>query len=499
MLKKNIYTILFLTALVMGATSCKKWFDLKPADGIIRQDYWKTKEDIEAVMVGTYGSLLADPNGATKQISELMFLWGELRADMVEAYLGTTAEEYDVMNVNILPTNSIVNWRPFYQTINYCNTIIDFAPDVLNSDKTLTQEKLNNYIAEAKALRALLYFYLVRSFGEVPLKLRSTSSDEEIVSIPKNTQEEVLNQILLDLEDAEAKAATDYGDIASNKGRITRYTVNCIQADVYLWMERYEDCIAACDKVINSRRFGLIAGSAAWFDVLYRQGNSNEGIFELQYDKQRLNNFYQMFGVGNRRLIAANKVMDDVYTIDNTNNLKDLRSAGVALRLEDNVIWKYIGANAEQMVAADGSHTHWFVYRYADVLLMKAEALAQLDGRGQEALDLVYQIRNRAGALAATDLNPDPSNKQDVALFVLEERAREFMFEGKRWYDLLRYAKRNDYENLEYMIDLLVSRVPANSIRTTQAKLRDKNSHYFPIYEYELTTNKQLVQNPFYK
>jgi len=496
---KHILTIFLTALLILGWASCKKKLDLKPPDGILAQDYWQTKEQVRAAVMGCYGSLLGDPSGTDRPLSELFFLWGELRADMVAPALGTTGEEYEVMNVNTVATNSITNWRPVYRTINYCNTVIAYAPQALITDHTFTQAALDGYVAEAKALRALLYFYLVRSFGDVPLKLTPTSSDDEIVALAKSPQQDVLTQIINDLIDAEAKTAITYGDQASDKGRITRYTINAIQADVYLWMEKYPEALTACNKVINSKHFGLVAAGTAWFNTVYRTGNSNESIFEFQFDVQKVNSFFSMFVTSSTRQFDANiKVMDQAYTTDNINGLKDIRSDGASVRASDGLIWKYSGKNGTDLIAAGDSYTHWFVYRYPDVLLMKAEALARL-GRGQEALDIVSSIRTRAGALAATDNHPDPNNIDDVARFILEERSREFMFEGKRWYDVLRYVKCNNYAQISYLLDMVAGIVPANTVHTSQTKMLDHNSHYFPVYYYELQTNKNLLQNPFYK
>jgi starch-binding outer membrane protein, SusD/RagB family len=491
-----IYTICFFS--LMFTVSCTKRLDQKPSDGIIREDYWKTKEQVRAAVIGCYGSLLGDPANSSVALPELLFLWGELRADMLAPSLGTSASQYEIMNVNTTASNSIVNWRSVYSTINYCNTVTDFAPAVMANDKTFTQEALDAYVAEAKTLRALLYFYLARSFGDVPLKLTSTSSDAEIANVAKSSQQEVLNQVIKDLNEAEPKAPLTYGSAASDKGRITRYTINAIQADVYLWMDKYTEAITACDKIINSKRFGLIGSSSAWFNTLFRTGNSTEGIFELQFDAQKLNTFYTMFAISNKQFIAANRVMDLVYTTDEVNGLKDIRSDGASVRASDGLIWKYVGKNSADLIALSDSYTHWFVYRYADVLLMKAEALAQLN-RGQEALDIVNVIRARAQALESTNTHPDPANVTEVSRFILEERAREFMFEGKRWYDVLRYVKRNNYAQLDYLLDMVAGTVPANTVRATQTKMKDYNSHYFPIFQYELQTNKQLEQNPFYK
>jgi hypothetical protein len=498
-MRRSIYLKIMFGLLLLPAVSCKKWLDLQPQDGITGAEFWKTKEQVQAAVIGAYSSLLGSATGA-KSLSESFFLWGELRADMLATTTNTTNEENDIINVSILPTNSIVNWRGVYQTINYCNTVLDYAPKVLDKDKTFSQDALNKYLAEAKTLRALMYFYLVRTFGEVPLKIKSTSSDQEIVQIPKSSQETVLAQIVQDLADAEPNAVLSYGNQASDKGRVTRFTVNAIQADVYLWMDKYPECITACNKIINSNRFGLIDGSSsnAWFSNLYGTGNSNESIFEFQFDRQKLNTFYTLF-MGRRHFLANPTVMDEVYTMDFIDpNNKDIRGDGASVRSSDGVIWKYVGLNNTAARAQEESYAHWIVYRYADILLMKAEALNE-SGNGVEALDYVYSVRARARALPATDKAPDPADKNGVADFILEERQREFAFEGKRWYDLLRNAKRNNYQRLNILLEMVAKTVPPDRQQSAIAKFHDKNSHYLPIYAYELSTDKQLVQNPFYR
>lgn len=498
MRKIRITYIAIALATLLSSVSCNNWLSLQPPNGLIREDFWKTKEQLDAAVTGVYASMLDNSGNGSLPLPELLFLWGELRADMLASTTATSSDELAIMNETISPGNEIVNWSSLYKTINYCNNIIAFGPDVLTTDKTLSKDTLNSYIAEAKAIRALMYFYLVRSFGDVPLKLKPTASDEDVVSLPKSPKDTVLNQILRDLNYAEKYARTSYGSRAENKGRITLYAVNAIQADVDLWMENYKGCVTACNKIINSKKFGLIPAGSAWFSILYRKGNCNESIFELEFSPQKLNPFYDMFTGGGKEFTAANKVMDEMYSTDLITGLSDIRGDGASVRANDNTIWKYVGNNSTDLISASESYTHWFIYRYADILLMKAEALAQL-GEGSEALALVYTIRNRAHALAATDENPDPTDIRAVSKFILNERARELMFEGKRWYDVLRYVKRNNYENLDYLLSLVASVVPPKLINITKAKLKDPNSHYFPIPQVEIETNKNIVQNPFYQ
>ena len=497
--RKIIYST-GLLLVVLSLTSCKKWLDLQPQDGIIRQEFWKTKEQVQAAVIGCYASLLGSPAGINdRPLVDYLFMWGELRADMLSPASGISNDEIDVMLVNLLETNSIVNWRALYRTINYCNTVIDFAPDVLQYDQTFTQQQLDAYLAEALTLRALMYFYLVRSFGEVPLKLVSTSNDGELQALAKSSQEDVLNQVITDLNIAELKAVLTYGNKAFDKGRVTRYTINALQADVYLWMEKYTECITACDKIISSGKFGLIAGNAGFYNTLYYNGNSNESIFEFQFDEQKLNPFYSMFIQGSRRYIANPRVMEEMFTIDfDDDTKKDIRGDGVSVRLSDGAVWKLTAFDFNTSRSASESYAHWIVYRYAEILLMKAEALAWTN-KGQDALDIVQTIRDRAHALEATKRTPGPDDTENISEYILEERAREFAFEGKRWYDVLRHAKRNNYAYLQVLLNMVALSVPGDRQQIAINKYKDYNSHYFPIYQYELQTDKNLVQNPFYK
>ncbi len=511
-MKKNIIlSYLLLFVFTISFTGCKKWLALKPQDGIVKEEFWKTKEQVQASVIGIYSSMMEYSTGTygnvnyVPSMAELFFIWGEGRADHVANATASSADDIALINVNIQPTNVNANWRPFYRTINFCNTVIEKAPEVLANDNTFTQAQLDQYLSEALTIRALMYFYLVRTFGDVPLKTDATLSDENITPIPKSPKADIYNQIVADLKLSETKAVTTYGNIASDKGRVTVYTVNAILADVYLWMEKYTESIAACDKIIHSGKFGLIKGATRlgpvvvynddWFNTLYYNGNSNEGIFELQFSQQRLNPYFPIFSssFSSRRWTSVADLMERVFTIDITDDKNyDIRGDGASVR-------KYIGASAAGLRATDQSFAHWFFYRYADILLMKAEALNELGGKGQEALDLIYMIRERANALDVTDLTPGPDDKNLIQDFIVEERTREFCFEGKRWYDVLRNAKRNNYQRLGILLSMVAISVPSNMQQSAQAKFKDFNSHYLPIYLYEIQTNKQLVQNPFYK
>jgi len=224
------YSLIVL--IVLTATSCDKWLELKPQDGIIREEYWKTKEQVDAAVTGIYSSLMGGTIAGNTNLNveralpEYFFLWGEGRADMISPTARAAVDEINLTTMNILPQNNIVNWRFVYQTINYCNTVIELAPGVLKLDPTFTQQQLDRSVGQALAMRALMYFYLVRTFRDVPLKLDATISDQDLKQIAKSPADSVLRQIVIDLKQAEAGIPTSFGSSTSDKGRITKFAVN---------------------------------------------------------------------------------------------------------------------------------------------------------------------------------------------------------------------------------------------------------------------------------
>lgn len=495
--KSLIYKVLVVLVFI-SSSSCKKWLDVKPQDGLIKQDYWKTKEQLESAVIGVYITLV-DQNTVSQ-----LFRWGELRADLVmnaPTPGKPSVDEVEFIAGNILPTNSIADWTHIYKVINNCNIIIDSAPLVVENDPTVTLADLNKSVAEAKAIRALLYFYLLRTYREVPLQLQGVSEDTQIVSLAKSSSEDIATQILADLKFAEEHAVETFKNNPDfDKGRITKYAVYAMQADVYLWLDRYAEADEACEKIIQSGKFRLVPGDQSFFEDLYVRGNSSETIFAFQYSTEKPNPFYNMFQLTSKSFVASPVGIEGIFPIDESDpTLQDLRSGGVSYQPLDMSIWKYNGETSTTLRAANQSIANYTIYRYADVLLMQAEALAWIPGNGDKVMERINRVRNRAGALESTKREPDLTSSSALAEYVFEERGREFAFEGKRWFDLLRYAKRNDYENRETLLSLGTTNVPSNLSQSVTIKLLDNNSHYLPVPFREIQANKNLIQNPFYQ
>ncbi len=269
-------------------------------------------------------------------------------------------------------------------------------------------------------------------------------------------------------------------------------------ADVYLWTDNYQGALDATNKVIDSEKFALVDASGSWFNTVYAKGNSTESIFEFQYTTANLPPFYSIF-LQRPQFLASTEALEQFYGIDNDDaSNKDIRGERASIVPGTNQIYKYVGLTNDVRKALQDSDTHWFVYRYADVLLMKAEALA-LSQQGQEALDIVSDLRLKREAIDLTAEDVSSDSPDQILDYILRERGREFAFEGKRWYDILRMARRNNYARIDIIIDAALLSAPTDQQQSIKAKLQDPNSHYLPINTFELYTNKALIQNPFYK
>ena len=472
--------LIFLIALLIS--SCNDWLELVPPDGLVRDEYWKSKEDVQASLMGAYQKFA--------KLDLTLFLMGELRGDLIVDDVNTNSDYKDIMEANIFPDNSMCNWSQFYSIINYCNSILKYTPIVADNDPTFSDYQLKGFEAEALFLRSLAYFYLVRAFRDVPLVLEASESDDVNFFLPTSSSEEVLVQIEADLLVARSGVTEDYGSIDSNKGRATMSAINSLLADIALWNFDYEACITYVEAVENSG-FDVVPG-AQWYDIFY-PGNSLESIFELQFDASlsQYNQIYS-FTYFQKNFLASSNALD---LLDPSVSKEIIRGDG-SFRSTDLKIWKYAGAAADGKTLRPGEDalsTNWIVYRMADVLLMKAEALSQI-GRYDEALNLVNKIRsNRL-------MNPISTSYSATAFedLILEERARELAFEGKRWFDLLRMGRRNDYQRKSKLIEIIVEKVPSTQKLLLAIKLTNPWGWYFPIEADELERNFNLIQNPYY-
>lgn len=535
---KSKYILIFTIVISSIFSSCSDYLNLEPVDGVIVTRFWQNKEEVHDALMGCYASMM-EPD-----VMENLFIWGELRADLVRPRI--TASNFGALsnfqNGDISSTMSFCEWGNFYRVINNCNTVLHFARLTQLVDGSFTDQLLAEYEAEAIAIRALMYFYLVRTFRDVPYITQASLSDAQNFNVPVMDGDQILDSLIHDLKRIDRlQNGTNRGipfgygaDVRHNKGRFTVWSVKTLLADIYLWKGEYEKSINELKQVINSGQFTLTPVSSTpiedvdifgnkytvyypsegdadnMFLSMFVNGNSVESILELQVGTDHQNPYYNMFNPINGRMVANMDVLSSTGLFPPSSldrGWYDIRGEGFSFR--QGFVWKWIGTSRSVYTfrPIGMSHSNWIFYRLADVLLMKAEALCQLGKQRndhallEESLALVRAVRARASATETTNDVPDAAviNPNVLENFILLERARELAHEGKRWFDVLRHAKRNNYAGINYLIDLASSAAsPDKAFSLTQKWVGNFNSHYLPIHEDELRVNSALVQNPFY-
>lgn len=485
-LKKRLFIILIF---VVGFQfSCSKYLELIPPGGLVRQEFWKTKEDVEAVLMGAYQSF-ASLDGA-------LFTYGEARGDMVKADVSLGSAQRNLMESNIYPDNWLCNWDQFYKVINYSNDVIKNAPKVQKIDNTFTDFHLKGLLSEAIFIRSLAYFYLVRIYQDVPFVLEPSENDDVEFYLPLSKGEDILAALVKDLNEYRAFATDGYKTLAEVKGRATKGAYDALMADISLWSFDYPACIEYCNRVLANKDYVLMPNQR-WYEIFY-PGNSLEGIFEFQFsDKlQQKNSLYGLtnrYGTQYDPSTRAVEIFAKKYAVELTRG----EDASITKLSEDDyLIWKYVGRAPDgktERAGVDQNSANWIVYRLADIYLMKAEALSQLN-RFTEAALLLNTIRDRANVVPVS-LGNSSTVFEDA---IMEERALEFAFEGKRWFDLLRMGRRNNYARKDKLVEIIIKNVPSTQKRILSAKLTNPLGWYLPIYKSEIERNKNLVQNPYY-
>lgn len=479
-------SISVLACFLLLTTSCKDYLELEPQDNLVQDEFWQNKEQVNSAVAACYAAM--NESGFTDRV----IMWGELRAEMLTSVKAGSTQQNMMKNYNTV-SSTLSTWSNFYETINYCNMVLNYTPQAQELDPTFTETQMKRYMGEALAIRALNYLILVKNFKEVPLVLTATLNDQTDFYVSKNTEGEIINQIEEDLKTAIEYLPEGYAQSSAyDKGRMTKGAALAILADTYLWSFQYDKCIDACEDIKALNKYSLVSGSD-WFDAIFFEGNSNEGIFELQFDVlfSTLKNYYY---VGSPTFKAYD-LMGDLFPITET----DKRGHLASYDMSSNAIFKFAGVNAITGSYRSNSQFYntWIFYRYAEVLLMEAEAY--LFSSTQKDLDKVYTLTNQVHERATgTPLDVNISDAE-LETALLLERQKEFAFEAKRWYDLLRFARRNDFEKQQLILTMAEIKTSTDDFDEIISNYSDTASYFLPIYSGEINLNPNLEQNPYYQ
>jgi hypothetical protein len=468
--------------LAAGLCSCGR-LDQSPESNFTPDHFYKNADDAKSAMNAVY-----DPLNSANMYNQAMWVLQDQATDDAEWGGGrSTANQAknDLDRYTFTPATPTFQgtWGTIYAAINRANAVLDRVQGV-QMDTALK----SRLIAEAKFMRGFYYFTLVRLFGGVPLKTKETTSLSEDLSLPRATEDEVYKQIIADFSDAESVLPLSY--TGADLGRATKGAATAFLAKVYLTRQNWALAAAKCKEVMDLGVYNLWDNFADVF--LIANKNGKETIFEIQAQGGGLGEGSFMQGYMRAVFARVNGITgfgDDPPT----RNLYDAYSAPdkrrniTIKRYSDTTDPKapaniefpgYVNKYLDPAATGNSEGSNNFpIIRYADVLLMYAEALNELGAGNTEAFNAVNRVRRRAG-IPELSL---PMSKEAFRDSVLLERRLELAFEGHRWYDLVR-TKR--------LISAMKAQNPGITVRET--------NYLYPIPQSEMDVNPNLQQNPGY-
>jgi starch-binding outer membrane protein, SusD/RagB family len=471
-MKNKIIFLLLIIVATFFLVSCDV-LKIDPVDSITQDSYWKTPAEATAAAIGL--------NDRLQNVSLWTGVWGDLRADIFSRTRGNLVGNLlNVMNNNLSPGTEFGNWARLYTAIGQANWMLSNLPKV----NGLTETQLNEFIGEAKFARAYCYYYAVRIWGDVPLITEPYTSATQDFLLPRTPKAQVLAQIEADIDDAVAKAPKTYGSVVNTKGRPTHWAALALKTDFSLWMAKVEGQAAYLQKSLDAANTLITTGSfnlvpTASYLNIFSAKNTVESIYEIQFNVTQ--NELQDAGNGNsnspaalssyapfgqfNRLLVAEKLIAIVES-------GDKRFEAITLDL-NSTLPKYIKYRGTPTGTQEVTYydANIIIYRLADIILLKAEALNELN-RTDEAITELNRIRTRAGLPATT-----AKAKAEVKDAILKERYIELCAEGKRWFDLI----RNGVVSQE--IPLIIN----------------SDNILWPIHESLINANSKLEQNAYYR
>ncbi|RBL92913.1 RagB/SusD family nutrient uptake outer membrane protein [Chitinophaga flava] len=483
--------ILYIVMLAIGWASCSK-LDEKPESVLTTDNFYQNEDQAKAAVTAAYRKLYE----SGQSIYNSLFQIGvEMATDDYEA--GPRARNAHVRAISGL-THDASNdrmeqlWKQSYDAINVANIAIDRIALIRKENISATVQ--TRLINEARFLRALHYFNLVRWFGAVPLVLHEPASlSPEALYVEKASEAAVYAQIISDLTAAEALPAPgEYG--ANDIGRATSGAAKSLLAKVYLTRKDWANAVAKSKEVIDHHWYALFDNYADVFNVAKKNGI--EHIFSAQFQG---NSGYQ----GNS--LASRSAPNEVPGVNGDYSDALHKQGGLYESFAEGDARKAVTFVTQMLSPTDGKlytfEPHFNKYydpavignqgessknlpiiRYAEVLLIYAEALNELNGPSAEAYQAVDAVRQRAGVARLQDLAPS-LNADAFRDSVFQERRKEFVYEYQRWFDLVRRGP-------DYYVKVL---------KAAGKTLAAPRHIHFPTPQRELNLNPKLKQDPLWE
>ena len=497
-MKNIIYTIIVIV-ITSIFYSCEDFLETVATDTYNEANWWQTENQAISSINGCYAVLRNSQIGGTSNFSE----------ENITPNSYNMSGEIAIATGNHTPGNESrfrEKWNAGYTGIGRTNNLLD------NIDRIQMDQALKDRIkAEAYFLRAFFYSKLVNYFGGVPLILE-TPNFARHSSLPRNSKDEIINQILADLDMAAAVLPVSYS--GSNVGRATKGAALGLKARVLLYESRWAEAAAAAKSVMDMNQYILFSDYRGLFYL--ENENNKEIIFDVQFQTPEFYNSFDnilevQMNVAPTLDLVSSYLMKDGLSIQESSLYDPAQPyENRDPRLHQTVVvpgYMYLGRivpgtkyfstgfgfkkyttykdNVAQPVILQ-SQINFIILRYADILLMYAEAQNEAAGSDESVYSAINKVRLRAGM---PDV-PDGLTKDQMREVIRHERRIELAAEALYYQDILRWRTAETVMN---------ATVLSRTGTLVQTRTFNPNRDYlWPIHEIILQDNPALTQNPNY-
>ncbi|HET6995707.1 MAG TPA: RagB/SusD family nutrient uptake outer membrane protein, partial [Chitinophagaceae bacterium] len=438
-MKRSIYIIIIIALSGLLVTGCKKKLDQQPISDLSSALFWKTPEHAQLGVSAIYDAIQKafSSNGSFTE-------WADARSDNF-TFGGTGENQINIVLNGLNSTTATASWDNIFVAISRANFAIKYIPGIAG----LSELQQNHYLAQAYTLRAYMYFWAVRLWGAVPVRLVPYENINENPNKTRTPADSVINSVIIpDL----VKSVDLVDKLNTSIFEIGIGAIYAILADVYLWKKDYTNVLSTIDKLIALNRYALTPSTAIFSqykDMIVAAG-TKENIWTLNWDflVDGGNGIGGKIGSSDQ---TSNYYIDSIVSMKWETNKQDIRrgityDTTIANALQRIIqVWKFYPPdnNGKPVVPSRAQNqVKMLLYRWADILLMRAEALNWANNDKVGATAIVNQIRTRA---KAGNLNPANYNnlatQTDMETAILDERQLELFGEGKRWFDLVRTGR----------------------------------------------------------
>lgn len=422
---KTIIKIALTGTLLLSLASCSdSFFEQYPSNNVTEGNFYKTDEDFNQGIYACYD----------KMKTQMAFYLNELAYRSDECYLESmavsTQDRYDIDRFQEKSNNGIMKniWNAWYNGIYRCNDVLGHmaGKTLVNGDK---------YRGEALFLRSWWYFSLYRVFGGVPVTT-TVVSPADAKNIARCSDEDMYNRLTEDLTEAIGLLPVKR---SKEVARVTKIAAQALLAKVYLTFGKYPEAQKVLEDAMTDTGYGLMATTAQVFDVSNKM--NKEIIFALYYNKTNDHGHGYWYSTNTNVLADVRNPTPEfkaIYSADD--NRLNLINTYTKITNSLYAMTKWMDTYDAQFTQQVGND--FPMLRYADVVLMYAEALGQ-QGNISGALTYLNKTRKRAGLTELTEA--EVADKKAFIQELADERGREFALEGQRWFDLVRLDLAVDF------------------------------------------------------